>query len=109
MATLILFLLAVGIFTAWAAGVYLFPFRACRKCGGTGRKIRKSNRAHFALCNRCAGTGRTQRPGSRLVHRAVLSARTELARQRAERRDQRAAARAAAPMPTRPGFRTRSH
>src|ERR1700761_8292676 len=102
MAILILFLLALGAAAVWAAGVYLFPFRACRKCGGTGRKIRKSNRSHFALCNRCAGTGRVQRPGSRLVHRAALSARTELARQRAERRDQKAADRAAAPMPTRP-------
>ena len=43
-------------------------------------KIRKLNRAHFALCNRCAGTGRVQRLGSRLIHRAALTARTELAR-----------------------------
>ena len=51
-------LIALGAAATWAAGAYLFPFRHCRKCGGTGRKIRKLNRAHFALCNRCAGTGR---------------------------------------------------
>ena len=103
MATVTLIILAAALL--WAAGVYLFPFRHCRKCGGTGRKVRKLNRSHFALCTRCAGTGRTQRPGSRLVHRAVLTARTELARQRIDRRERRAASHAAAP---RAGSRHRS-
>jgi hypothetical protein len=103
MATVTLIILAAALL--WAAGVYLFPFRHCRKCGGTGRKIRKLNRSHFALCGRCAGTGRVQRLGSRLIHRAVLTARTELARHRADRREQRAADRAAAPMPPRIGSR----
>ena len=106
MATAVLFILAAAMF--WAAGAYLFPFRDCRKCGGTGRKVRKLNRSHFALCARCAGTGRVQRIGSRLVHRAVLTARTELARQRADRRERRAAERAAAPATPRPGYRARS-
>jgi hypothetical protein len=92
-----LILLALGAVVFWAAGVYLFPFRNCRKCGGTGRKTRAFNRGHFALCGRCAGTGRVQRPGARLVHRAALSARSGTARQRARRRDQRATGRAAAP------------
>ena len=105
MATLIL--LALGAGAVWAAGLYLFPFKHCRKCGGNGRKIRKLNRGHFALCPRCAGTGRTQRPGSRLIHRAALTARTELTRQRNARRDQRAAERAAAPVPPRTGTRFR--
>jgi hypothetical protein len=85
MATLIL--LALGAAAVWAAGLYLFPFRHCRKCGGTGR---------------------TQRPGSRLIHRAALTARTELARQRADRADRKAAERAAAPVPPRTGYRPRS-
>jgi hypothetical protein len=103
----IVILIILGAALLWAAGVYLFPFRHCRKCGGTGRKIRKLNRAHFALCNRCAGTGRVQRLGSRLIHRAALTARTELARTRADRRDRKAAERAAAPEPTRVGARRR--
>jgi hypothetical protein len=106
MATVIL--IALGAAAVWAAGLYLFPFRHCRKCGGTGRKVRKLNRGHFALCPRCAGTGRAQRPGSRLIHRAVLTARTELARQRADRRARNAAERAAAPVPRRTGYRPRS-
>jgi hypothetical protein len=95
MEPLILLILAAAVL--WAAGVYLFPFRHCRKCGGTGRKVRKLNRSHFALCTRCAGTGRLQRTGSRLIHRAALIARTELSHQRTDRRERRAAARAAAP------------
>lgn len=106
MATAVLLILAAVLL--WAAGAYLFPFRHCRKCGGTGRKVRKLNRSHFALCTRCAGTGRTQRTGSRLVHRAALTARTELARHHADRRDRRAAERAAAPGPPRVGRRARS-
>ncbi len=103
MATVILVILAAAVF--WAAGLYLFPFRHCRKCGGTGRKIRKFNRGHFALCGRCAGTGRVQRRGSRLIHRAALITRAELGRQRDERRDRRAAERAADPMPPRTRYR----
>jgi hypothetical protein len=104
----ILFALIFVAAVVWGAGVYLFPFRACRKCGGTGRKIRKFNRSHFALCTRCAGTGRVQRPGSRLMHRAMLTARTELARQRDERRDRQAAERANVSVPPRIGYRHRS-
>ena len=102
-----LILLTLGAAALWAAGLYLFPFRHCRKCGGNGRKVRKLNRGHFALCPRCGGTGRTQRPGSRLVHRAVLTARTELPRLAAERRARKAAERAASPVPPRAAYRPR--
>jgi hypothetical protein len=103
----VVILIALGAALLWAAGLYLFPFRHCRKCGGTGRKVRKLNRGHFALCNRCAGTGRVQRLGSRLIHRATLTARTEYARSRADRRDRKAADRAALPEPPRVGARRR--
>jgi hypothetical protein len=95
MATGLLFVLAAACI--WAAGVYVFPFRHCPRCGGNGRKTRRINRRHFDLCKRCAGTGRVQRTGSRLIHRAVLSARSELARERLRRRDRRATERATAP------------
>jgi hypothetical protein len=104
MATLILIIFAAALF--WAAGVYLFPFRNCRHCGGTGRKTRRLNRRHFDLCNRCAGTGAVHRPGARLVHRATLTARTQLARQRQQRRQSKTND-CAAPLP-RTGHRTRS-
>jgi hypothetical protein len=83
---IILILLTLAAAAVWAAGAYLFPFRHCRKCGGSGRKVRRLNHAHFDLCKRCGGTGRVQRPGSRLLHRAALTARAELARQRAARK-----------------------
>lgn len=92
-----LFLVALAAVILWAAGVYCFPFRACRKCGGSGRKVRRLNHGHFHLCKRCGGTGRVQRPGSRLMHRAVLTARTEMARQRRQRAARKTAARTTAP------------
>jgi DnaJ-class molecular chaperone len=101
----IVLLLALAAAVVWAAGVYLFPFRHCRKCGGTGRKVRRLNRSHFDLCRRCAGTGRVQRPGARLVHRAVLTARNETARQRQQRAARKAAERAS--VPGRTTYRTR--
>lgn len=93
----IVFLIVLAAAVFWAAGVYAFPFRACRKCGGTGRKLRRLNRSHFDLCTRCGGTGRVQRPGARLVHRAALTARTELARQRRQRADRKTAERTTPP------------
>jgi DnaJ-class molecular chaperone len=101
----VLVLVALAIVVVWAVGVYTFPFRACRKCGGAGRKVRHLNRNHFRLCTRCGGAGRVQRPGSRLVHRAALAGRTEMARQRRERVERKAAARSA--VPTRPVYRVR--
>jgi len=109
MAIAILFLLAIAMAAFWAAGVYLFPFRDCRKCGGTGRKTSKLNHSHYKLCTRCAATGRVQRPGARRLHRAALSARGPAARLRQEARSQRAAERSGAPAPVRPGYRSRSH
>jgi hypothetical protein len=95
MFTVLLIALAAALF--WAAGVYAFPFKGCRKCGATGRKVRPLNRNHFSLCGRCAGSGRTARPGARLVHRAVLTARTQLARERRQRAARKGAARSANP------------
>jgi hypothetical protein len=105
----VLFLLILAAAALWAAGAYLFPFRNCRKCGGTGRKNRALNRSHYALCARCAGTGRVHRPGARLLHRAAVQARTPAARNRHQARERRAAERAAAPVPPRPGYRSRSN
>jgi DnaJ-class molecular chaperone len=82
-------LLIMGALAAWAVSVYVYPFRPCGRCGGTGRK-KGSSRRRFDLCHRCAGTGRVQRIGSRAVHRTVLSVRSEMARERQRRRDRKA-------------------
>ncbi len=84
-----LLLIALAAFACWAISVYACPFRHCGRCGGTGRKP-GSNRRRFDLCHRCSGTGRVQRLGSRAAHRAVLSVRSEMARERQRRRARKA-------------------
>jgi len=91
-----LLLIALTGFACWGLSVYVYPFRHCGRCGGTGRKP-GSTRRRFDLCRRCSGTGRVQRTGSRAAHRAVLSVRSEIARERQRRRDRKADERAAPP------------
>ena len=98
MVTILLIVLAAAV--GYVASVYVFPFRQCGRCGGSG-----STRRRFDLCKRCTGTGRVHRPGARQVHRAVLSARSELARERQRRRDRTADERTRSLR--RPGPRTR--
>ena len=95
-AVVTLLLLALTAFACWAVSVYVYPFRHCGKCGGTGRKKRSTLR-RFDLCKRCAGTGRVQRVGSRTAHRSVLSVRSEMARERQRRRDRKADERSTPP------------
>lgn len=54
------------VLAVWAAvyalGCAFWPFRACRRCSGLGRRPSPSGRA-FRLCPRCGGTGRRLRAG----------------------------------------------
>ena len=59
-------LIALAAFAFWGVSVYVYPFR------------------------HCAGTGRVQRIGSRAAHRAVLSVRSEITRERQRCRDRKA-------------------
>lgn len=90
-------LIALAAGAVAVARLYLFPFRHCRRCGGTGRKHSRLNRRTFSLCPRCTGTGRTMRPGARLVHRAALGARSPQARARLHVRETAAAERTQTP------------
>ena len=81
-------LLALAAIAAavWALSLYLHPFQPCLRCarhatrrGGTGRNP-GSTRSAFGPCGRCGGTGSTQRPGSKLVHRAVHRTITRIRR-----------------------------
>ena len=83
----VLILIALGALAVNAARLYLFPFRNCKKCGGTGRKYSRLNRRTFDTCPACAGAGQTLRPGARAIHKAVLSARSPAARDRLRRRE----------------------
>ncbi len=89
-------LIVLAVFACWAVSVYVYPFRHCGKCGGTGRK-KGSTRRRFGLCSRCSGTGRVQRIGSRTAHRSVLSVRSELAREGQRRRERKARERSQPP------------
>jgi hypothetical protein len=46
----------------YAVACLLFPFAACRRCGGDG-KLRSASGRTFRLCPRCGGTGRRVRVG----------------------------------------------
>jgi hypothetical protein len=83
----LIILITLALAAGQLARLYLFPFRRCRGCGGTGRKHSRLNRRNFALCPYCQGNGRVLRPGARLVHRAVLGARSPQARARLRTRD----------------------
>lgn len=70
MATLILIgLVAAG---GWVVSLYLWPFRTCGKCGGTGRN-KGSNGKRHGQCRRCEAAGRRIRLGARTVHRGRVS------------------------------------
>lgn len=70
MAGLILvILLAIGGYTG---SLYLWPFRPCLKCGGTGRN-KGSSRKRFGECKRCKGSGRRRRLGAKTIHRGAVS------------------------------------
>jgi DnaJ-class molecular chaperone len=71
-----LFWIAVGGAACYAVSLYLWPFRPCSRCGGSGRN-RGSNHRRFGTCGRCGGSGRHQRPGSKFVHNTVLSVMAE--------------------------------
>ena len=46
---------------------WIWPFTACRKCEGTGRRRSPSGRA-FRYCHRCKGTGARLRFGRRVLN-----------------------------------------
>jgi hypothetical protein len=59
-ALLIALAAALGL-GGWRAHVWLFPWKTCPRCGGSGR--RRSGGAH-ADCGRCGAQGRVRRPGA---------------------------------------------
>lgn len=61
--SLLVFCLFVGAWYAVACAVW--PFRACRHCGGTGRLLSPTGRA-WRACKHCRGTGSSLRAGRRI-------------------------------------------
>lgn len=60
------YLIEAVVAAAWLIGYllvcFLWPFKACRKCGGAARHRSPTGKA-FRLCRRCGGTGRRLRFG----------------------------------------------
>jgi hypothetical protein len=63
--TITLIIVTPGYILACAA----WPFRACRRCGGKGRRRSPSGRA-WRYCHHCHGTGARLRAGRRLWNHA---------------------------------------
>lgn len=75
--TVLLVLIGIALY---AGSLYLWPFRPCMRCGGSGRN-QGSNRKRFGECRRCKGTGRKRRLGAKTIHRGAVSL-ADKARQR---------------------------
>jgi DnaJ-class molecular chaperone len=65
MASLILLIACTAV--AWVIGLLLWPYAACRSCGGSGKNA-GSNRGRWGTCRKCKGSGRRLRTGASLVH-----------------------------------------
>ncbi|WP_407566792.1 hypothetical protein [Polymorphospora sp. A560] len=59
---------AILITLGYTVACSVWPFKACRRCTGTGRRRSPSGRA-FRECRRCDGTGRRLRAGRRIYNR----------------------------------------
>nr|WP_221376888.1 hypothetical protein [Actinoplanes polyasparticus] len=67
-ATITLTLALLTVTLGYSAACWIWPFKACRKCDGTGKRRSPSGRA-FRLCRRCDGTGRRLRAGRWIYNR----------------------------------------
>jgi hypothetical protein len=63
--SVLVFALALG--AGYIAACVIWPFRACRRCGGSGRFLSPTGRA-WRHCTRCAGTGAKLRLGRRIFN-----------------------------------------
>jgi hypothetical protein len=66
-------LLAVTV--CYALACWIWPFKNCRRCHGSGKRRSPSGRA-FRYCRRCQGTGRRLRAG-RWIYNYVSHVRKE--------------------------------
>lgn len=63
-----LLLLTLALVTfGYGLGCWIWPFGACRRCKGTGKRRSPFGRA-FGLCRRCGGDGRRLRVGRRIIN-----------------------------------------
>jgi hypothetical protein len=60
-----LFLACIAVTFCYFAACAVWPFAACRKCRGAGRRRSPSGRA-WRYCHRCGGSGARLRTGRRI-------------------------------------------
>jgi len=65
-------LLGLAAAAGYAGSLYLWPFRPCGRCKGTGRNSGSSSK-RFGECKRCGGSGRRRRLGAKTIHRGAVS------------------------------------
>ncbi|GAB7049510.1 hypothetical protein [Catenuloplanes indicus] len=73
-----LFLAALAVTLGYAFACWVWPFKHCPRCHGTGRKPSPTGRA-FRECRRCGGTGRRLRAG-RWIYNQLSHRRREAGR-----------------------------
>jgi DnaJ-class molecular chaperone len=54
----------------WLVSLWLWPYKTCSWCDGTGRSPGSNSRRH-GLCWRCKGSPRKLRRGARMVKRGL--------------------------------------
>ena len=70
----VVILLGLAAAVVYAGSLYVWPFRPCGRCNGSG-KNKGSTRRRFGQCSSCKGSGRRRRIGARTVHRGVINLR----------------------------------
>ena len=63
----LLFITTVMLTLGYGLGCWLWPFGACRRCHGSGKRRSPFGRS-FGLCRRCGGDGRRLRIGRRIIN-----------------------------------------
>lgn len=81
----ILVIVAILITLGYVASCGIYPYKACRTCGGRGQFVSRFFRA-IRDCRRCGGAGRQLRAG-RKAYNAWIRTRKHLRPDR-DRRDQ---------------------
>jgi DnaJ-class molecular chaperone len=61
--------------------LYLWPFRKCRRCKGTGRNPGSSS-SRWGQCRRCRGAGYRRRLGAKTIHHGAVSLQERAARRK---------------------------
>lgn len=66
----LLLMILSGVTVSYAVGCWLWPFTRCPRCGGDGKRRSPFSKGKtFGLCRRCDGTGRRLRWGRRFANK----------------------------------------